>query len=100
MKCTRVLRRVTSGAFKYCSANSRARLSSLPVWHYLSDNSPLVRGSSRNRLWVQQKCLSSSCSGAIAPGREDSVARHDPAGDRAMSQVTFGIFCKKIGVFC
>src|SRR5580704_10668140 len=53
----------------------------LAVWHYLSDNSPLVRGSSRNRLWVQQKCLSSSCSGAIAPGREDSVARHDTAGE-------------------
>src|SRR5580700_10074206 len=30
MKCTRVLRRVTSGAFKYSSANSRARLSRLP----------------------------------------------------------------------
>jgi hypothetical protein len=29
MKCTRVLRRVTSGAFKYCSANSRARLAAL-----------------------------------------------------------------------
>ena len=30
MKCTRVLRRVTSGALKYNSANSRARLSALP----------------------------------------------------------------------
>src|SRR5947209_7329448 len=30
MKCTRVLRRVTSGAFKYSLANSRARLSALP----------------------------------------------------------------------
>ena len=30
MKCTRVLRRVTSGAFKYNSANSRARLSAVP----------------------------------------------------------------------
>jgi hypothetical protein len=53
----------------------------LAVWHYLSDNSPLVRGSSRNRLRVQQKCLSSTCSSAIAPCCKDSVARRYTAGE-------------------
>src|SRR5580704_4965913 len=60
----------------------------LAVWDYLGNHSPLVRGSSRNWLWVQQECLSSTRSGAIAPSREDSVARHDPAGE--MRQIMEG----------
>jgi hypothetical protein len=35
MKCTRVLRRVTSGTFRYKAASSRARLSAFPLTYQL-----------------------------------------------------------------
>ena len=81
MKCTRVLRRVTSGAFKYCLANSCARLSALPFGTTSATTPHCVRDSRRKRLWVQQKRLSSTCPGAIAPRREDSIPGHNTPGE-------------------
>src|ERR1700680_229483 len=76
MKCTRVLRRVTSGAFKYNLANSRARGSALP-FGTTSAITPHSSAVCAVRLWVEQERLRSSCSSAITPRGKDSVARHN-----------------------
>src|SRR5437870_5481659 len=77
MKCTRVFRRVTSGAFKYNLANSRARGSALPFGTTSAITPPFVRGLRRERLWVEEERLRPSRSSAITPHGKDSVARHN-----------------------
>ena len=55
------------------------------IWHDLGNYSPMVRGGRGNRLRIQQECLRSTRTGAIAPRREDPVARHNTA--REMGRV-------------
>src|SRR5215467_4899549 len=83
MKCMRVLRRVTSGAFRYSSANSRARLSAVPfdTTSATTLHSYVICGLRRERLWVEQERLRSSCSSAITPCGKDSVTRHNARGE-------------------
>src|SRR5438128_8266261 len=87
MKCTRVLRRVTSGAFKYNLANSRARLSALPfgTTSATTPHSYAVRavsgcGFSRN--------ASARPAPAITPRGEDSVTGHNAS--REMRHIVEG----------
>src|ERR1700751_1946262 len=47
----------------------------LTVRHNLRNHSPFVRGTRRQRLWVQQERLRSSRSSAVTPRRKDAVAR-------------------------
>src|SRR4029077_15401672 len=60
----------------------------LAVWHNFGNHSPFICGTRRYRLWIQQECLRSSCSGAITPGGEDSVTRHNAA--REMRHIVEG----------
>src|SRR5690349_260367 len=53
----------------------------LPGRHYFGNYSPLMRDGRRDGLRVEQKCLSPTCSSAIAPRSEDSVAWHNTAGE-------------------
>src|SRR5690348_1703454 len=81
MKCTRVLPRVTSGAFKYNLANSRARTRALPFGTTSATTTPFVRRLRLERLWIEQERLRSSRSSAITPRGKDSVARRNPRGE-------------------
>src|SRR5437870_13069607 len=51
------------------------------VRHNLANHSPFVCSARRQRLWVQQECLCSSCSNAITPGSKNSIARHNASGE-------------------
>src|SRR5258706_10396180 len=60
----------------------------LTVRHNFGNDSPFVRGSGRERLWVEQERLRSSCSGAITPRGKDSVARRNAS--REMRDIVKG----------
>ena len=77
----RVLRRVTSGAFRYSSANSRARLSALPLGHNFGHYPPFLCGARRQRLRVQQEGLRSSRPSAITPVVKIPSPGTTPAGE-------------------
>src|SRR5580704_15014428 len=51
------------------------------VRHNFGNHSPFICGTRRERLWVQQECLRSSCSRAITPGGKDSVAGRNARGE-------------------
>src|SRR5271170_6894321 len=53
----------------------------LTVRDDFGNHSPFVGSSRRYRLWVEQKCLRSSCSRAITPRGKDSVARHNASSE-------------------
>src|ERR1700719_690949 len=49
--------------------------------HNFGNHSPFICGTRRERLWVEQERLRSSCSGAITPGGENSVAGRNALGE-------------------
>ena len=51
------------------------------VWHNLGSHAPLVCSMRRQRLWIQQECFLSSCTGPKTPHGKDSVTRHNAAGE-------------------
>src|SRR6267154_3838925 len=51
------------------------------VRHNLANHSPFVCSACRQRLWVQQESLCSSCSSAITPGRKNSIAWHNASAE-------------------
>src|SRR6266478_5996011 len=51
----------------------------LAIAYDLGDHSPFVSSLRRHWMRVQQKRFRSSCSGAVTPGGEDSVSRHNAA---------------------
>src|SRR5579862_24181 len=53
----------------------------LTARHHFSNHSPVVSGTRRERLWVQQERLRSSRSSAITPGGKDSVAGRNARGE-------------------
>src|SRR5215471_5238839 len=81
MQCTRVLRRVTSGAFTYSSARSRARLSAFPFGTTSATTPHACAVRAASGLWVQQERLRSCWSSAITPRGQDAVTRHNAAGE-------------------
>src|SRR4029077_4584083 len=52
---------------------------SLAIAYNFGDHSPFVSGLRRQRMRVQQKCLCSSCSGAVTPRGEDSIPGNNAA---------------------
>jgi hypothetical protein len=76
-----VLRRVTSGAFRYSSANSRARVSALPFGTTSATTPHSCAVCAWQRLWVQQERLRSPRSRAITPGGKDSVTGCNACGE-------------------
>src|ERR1700731_3135532 len=53
----------------------------LTARHNFGNHSPFVRGTRRERLWIQQEGLRSSRSSAITPGGKDSVAGRNAGGE-------------------
>src|SRR5216683_3319366 len=51
------------------------------IRHNLANHSPFVCSARRQRLWVQQESLCSSCSSAITPGSKNSIAWHNASGE-------------------
>src|SRR3984893_4153793 len=51
------------------------------VRHNLANHSPFLCSARRQRLWVEQESLCTSCSSAITPGSENSVAWHNASGE-------------------
>src|SRR5437879_10101356 len=51
------------------------------VRHNLANHSPFVCSARRQRLWVQQESLRSSCSSAITPDSKNSIAWHNASGE-------------------
>ena len=70
-----MLRRVTSGAFKYNSANSRALLSALPFTAQLRQPLPIhARYAPVSGCGFSRKASAPSRSSAVTPGGKDAVA--------------------------
>src|ERR1700731_341723 len=53
----------------------------LTARHNFGNHSPFVRGTRRERLWIQQERFRSSRSSAITPGGKDSVAGRNARGE-------------------
>src|SRR5271168_3770120 len=50
------------------------------MWYNFGNYSPLVCGTRRQWLWVQQERLRSSCSSTVTPGGKDAVTGSDARG--------------------
>src|SRR6202011_222040 len=53
----------------------------LTARHNFGNHSPFVRGTRRERLWIQQEGLCSPCASAITPCGKDSVTGRNARGE-------------------